>query len=81
MKEEDKGRLRKHYAEMSDEELSEMLSVPKEEYEPGVYDLILEEAKHRGIDTEKRDKTDNESDKIRLVEVYQANFYHAGRRA
>ena len=42
--------LKKKFAEISDYELTEFLSAGKEEYEPESYDLLLAEARKRGIE-------------------------------
>ena len=49
MNEKEKLELPKKYMEMSDEELSEMLSINESEYEDGVYELLLDVAKSRGF--------------------------------
>jgi len=41
--------------QMPEEELSEMLTINENEYENGVYQLLLEAAKSRGLGTEKRE--------------------------
>lgn len=50
MDEKEKLRLQEEYQLLTDEEILEMLSFDKKEYEEGVYELILKEAKKRGID-------------------------------
>lgn len=53
MDEQERLRLQKEYVLFSDEEVLEMLAFNKDEYEEGVYELVLEEAKRRGIDKKK----------------------------
>lgn len=47
MEERERKRLKKVYSEMSDEELLEMLSIDRKEYEKEIYILLLEEAGRR----------------------------------
>lgn len=49
MDENERIRLEKTYREMPDEELLEMLEVPENEYEQGIYDLVLAEANKRKL--------------------------------
>ena len=42
--------LQKEYETLPDEDILDMLTFNKDEYEQGVYELILEEARKRGID-------------------------------
>ncbi len=62
MLEEERSRLKKIYEDMSDEGLMERLLEGKESYQEGVYELILEEARQRGIDriVEEAKKTEKE---------------------
>jgi len=46
---QERMRLEKTYREMSDEELLEMLEVHENEYEDGVYDLVMAEANKRKL--------------------------------
>jgi len=50
MDEKEKLRLKKAYEEMPEEELVEMLLEDKKAYGEGVYELVLEEARKRGIE-------------------------------
>ncbi|MBN2121378.1 MAG: hypothetical protein JW734_10040 [Candidatus Omnitrophica bacterium] len=53
MDEQEKLRLQKEYELSSDEDILQMLAFSKDEYEEGVYELVLEEAKKRGLDKRK----------------------------
>ncbi len=50
MEQEEKIRLKKQYEEMPEEELIQRLSARETDYEEGIYELLLQEAKRRGID-------------------------------
>ena len=52
MDEQEKLRLKKIYQEMPDKELLKLLSVDKREYKKGIYELVLEEVKKRGLEAE-----------------------------
>jgi hypothetical protein len=43
--------LRKKYSELSDESLTDMIRCGRDDYQPGVYDLLLTEAVKRGIES------------------------------
>ncbi len=60
--------LKQKYAVLPDEELISMISFGKEEYEPEAYDLLLAEARRRGIEEspaghpeEKKEKPETEA--------------------
>jgi len=42
--------LRKKYSELSDEALMDMIRAGRDDYQPGVYDLLLTEAGKRGLE-------------------------------
>lgn len=50
MKEEEKLRLKKLYAELPEQQLLDMLSEDETGYQEGAYELLLEEAKKRGME-------------------------------
>ena len=56
-----KQELLKRYMEMPEEELSEMFTINKNEYENGIYQLLLEAAKSRGLGIEKKEIIDKVS--------------------
>lgn len=70
MDSEERSRLRKAYAQMSDEELIEMLLVDKSDYAPCVYELLQAEGHNRGLESKleeiKKIKTDSEDAKSGL---------------
>lgn len=66
---EERRRLRKEYSLLPDEEIIEMLSVSEKEYERGVYQLIKQEARKRGI--EERVDKDKSSENSGKGEVQQ----------
>jgi hypothetical protein len=49
MDEQERARLEKEYALLCDEDLKDMLDFDKDEYEEGVYEIIVQEAKRRGL--------------------------------
>lgn len=55
MDEKGKNFLIEKYKEMPEEELTEMLLVDESEYEDGVYQLLLDVAKSRGLGIEKKE--------------------------
>jgi histidyl-tRNA synthetase len=50
MKEEEKLRLKKLYAELPEQQLLDMLSEDEKAYQEGAYELLLEEAKKRDME-------------------------------
>lgn len=61
MEEKRKNFLIEKYQEMPEEELTEMLLVDESEYEDGVYQLLLDAAKLRGLGIEKKEIIDKAS--------------------
>ena len=53
MDEQERLRLQKEYEMATDEDILQMLAFDKDEYEEGVYEIVLEEAKKRGLDKRK----------------------------
>ena len=53
-----KQELLKRYIEMPEEELSEMLTINENEYENGIYQLLLKVAKSRGLGIDKKEIID-----------------------
>ena len=53
MDEQDRARLRKEYEIATDDDILQMLAFDKDEYEEGVYELVLEEARKRGLENRK----------------------------
>jgi hypothetical protein len=70
MDEQERLRIEKEYDIATDEDIRQMLLYDKDEYEEGVYELILEQAKKRGID--KADKPlDNRKGSKKWLPVYK----------
>jgi hypothetical protein len=75
MNEEEKLRLKRKYKEMSEKELLELLSVDEKEFEQDIYQLLLDEAKRRGIEAKidenkrqiKKSEIDAEARKVHYV--------------
>jgi len=61
MNTKEKQELLERYMQMPEEELSEMLTINENEYENGIYQLLLEAAKSRGLGTEKKEIIDKAS--------------------
>ena len=49
MDEQERARLKKEYALLSDEDIRDMLNFDRDEYEEGVYEIISQEAERRGF--------------------------------
>jgi hypothetical protein len=54
MKLEERQRLQEVYAQMSEQELFDMLSAGEADYEEGGFELLLEEARRRGLEEKAR---------------------------
>jgi hypothetical protein len=61
MNENESKMLLAKYMEMPEKELIEMLMEPESEYQEGIYPLLLDAAKSRGLGVEKRDIVDKAS--------------------
>jgi len=62
----EKLRLKKVYSEMPEQQLLDMLSADEHEYQEGAYELLLEEAKRRGIEEELDKIRKNQEEKKRI---------------
>lgn len=68
MKESERTRLIKSYEEMLEEELINLALVPKDDYQEGVYDVILEICKKRGLENKINQKYNEIQAKKKMTE-------------
>lgn len=73
MEEKEKQRLLERYKVMPEEELNEMLSINENEYEKGVYQLLIDTAKSRGLGVETKEKRRGKMSNGRVTKL--SNFW------
>ena len=69
MDEQTRSTLKKRYAEITDYELTELLSEGKDAYEPEAYDMLLSEARNRGMEEQTEEETIEGKDNAGAVSV------------
>jgi hypothetical protein len=68
MDEQSKSILKRKYAVLPDEELGALVSMGKEEYEPEAFDLLLAEAKRRGIAEPSAEQREEKNEETKMAE-------------
>ena len=69
MDSQERARLEKAYAAVPEEKLMELILEGEADYEEGVYNLLLEEAKRRGIEDKVNAALEAETENIRKIEA------------
>lgn len=63
MSPEEKSKFKKQYEELADYQITQMLADGREAYVEGVYELLQEEARRRGLETEEKETVENPEEK------------------